>query len=344
MNILVTGATGFIGRYLVAQLTARQHQVIALMRRPEVIDDFRQQIEGLGGNGRCLSALKGDLDQPDLALEYAPESLDAVVHLGARFAWKLPAEAARKTNVDGALAVARLAQKTDARLVMISGFMLENNAHLQSLGIDPEHPETVDWPAVYRQTGAYEASKLEGALRVRQWADTMGLDWVEVQPATVSGHSETGALETAQPLYQLMDNLAHGRLSMIPGTSAHQLPLVPVDLLADLIVAACEAQKVPQRLLALDAETPNLDGVIGELATGLGRKPPRRHVPIRLLQGLLNIPGVSALMKTAPESLQFIQTRTFSSDLTRDFARNNGVVWPSVMRSLQQTASAYRSR
>ncbi|MAA65379.1 MAG: NAD-dependent dehydratase [Alteromonadaceae bacterium] len=342
MNILVTGATGFIGRYLVAQLTARQHQVIALMRRPEGIDDFRRQIEGLGGNGLSLSALQGDLDQPDLALEHAPESLDAVVHLGARFAWKLPTEAARQTNVEGALAVARLAHKAGARLVMISGFMLENAAHLQSLGIDPEHPETVDWPAVYRQTGAYEASKLEGALRVRQWADSMGLDWIEVQPATVSGHSQTGALESAQPLYQLMDNLAHGRLTMIPGTSAHQLPLVPVDLLAGLIVAACEAQTVPRRLLALDAETPNLDGVIGQLANGLGRKPPRRHMPIRVLQGLLRIPGVSALMKTAPESLQFIQTRTFSSDQTREFARSNGVEWPSIMQSLRQTAQAYR--
>lgn len=342
MNILVTGATGFIGRYLVAQLTARQHQVIALMRKPETIDAFRRQIDSLGGEGHRVTALSGDLDQPDLALASEPDSLDAVVHLGARFAWKLPAEAARRTNVDGALAVARLTQKTGARLVMISGFMLENDIHLQWLGIDPEHPETVDWPSVYQQTGAYEASKLEGALRVRQWADTLGLDWIEVQPATVSGHSKTGALESAQPLYQLMDNLAHGRLSMIPGTSKHQLPLIPVDVLAGLIVAACEASNVPKRLLALDAETPNLDGVIGELATGLGRKPPRRHVPIRLLQGLLRIPGASALMNTAPESLHFIQTRTFSTDSTRDFARSHGVSWPSVLGSLRQTALAYR--
>src|SRR5256885_7954125 len=32
-------------------------------------------------------------------------------------------------------------------------------SHLQRIGIDPGHPELTDWPAIYRQVGAYERSE-----------------------------------------------------------------------------------------------------------------------------------------------------------------------------------------
>src|SRR5256885_16569166 len=64
-------------------------------------------------------------------------------------------------NVEGARRVAQLAAEQESRLVMIGGYMLKNNEHLQRIGIDPGHPELTDWPAIYRQVGAYEASKLE---------------------------------------------------------------------------------------------------------------------------------------------------------------------------------------
>jgi dihydroflavonol-4-reductase len=42
---------------------------------------------------------------------------------------------------------------------MLSGFLLENHAHLQQ-------PQGTDWPAVYRRVGVYEASKLEAHFKV----------------------------------------------------------------------------------------------------------------------------------------------------------------------------------
>ncbi|HBC17853.1 MAG TPA: NAD-dependent dehydratase, partial [Alcanivorax sp.] len=134
-----------------------------------------------------------------------------------------------------------LARRHGSRLVFISGFMLENREHLQRLSITSDDPDQVDWQHVYRRAGGYEASKLEAAIRVRALAATHDLNLVEVQPATVAGHSRTGALDSAQPLFALLDNLARGRMAMVPGSPEHWLPLVAVDHLAALIAVAATA-------------------------------------------------------------------------------------------------------
>lgn len=347
MTTLVTGATGFIGRHLLAQLTGARgtnHPVLALMRRPERLPDLRERVTALDGDGSRIEALPGDLDMPGLGLAQQPAGVKTVVHLGATFAWGLAPQAARRTNVEGALAVADLARRKHARLVMISGFMLENDAHLRALGIRAEAPHATDWARVYARVGAYEASKLEGALRVRAYAREHGMQMVEVQPATVSGHSETGELDAAQPLYSLIENLARGRMAMVPGTPSHWLPLVSVDALAALIAAAIEAEAVPQKLLALDAETPNLAGLLGVLATALGRKAPTRHMPMPLLAGLLKVPGLAKLMNTAPESLHFLQPTRFDTSATSRFGAAQGLQPAPIEKSIRASAAYWRAQ
>ncbi|RFA30800.1 NAD-dependent dehydratase [Alkalilimnicola ehrlichii] len=344
MNIFITGATGFIGRHVCALLTAQGHEVVALMRRPQELDLLRQRIAALGGDSRRLSCLAGDLGQPGLGIAEVVPALDVVVHLGARFAWKLDVPTARRVNVEGSLSVAELARAQGARLVFASGFMLENREHLEALGINPNVADGVNWPRVYRRVGAYEASKLEAALKTRAFALEKDVDGVEVQPATVAGHSRTGELDRSQPLYQLIDNLASGRLAMVPGTPSHWLPLVAVDVLAKLIAVAATASPVPRQILALDAATPSLADLLTLVADELGRKPPRRHIPLPMLSALLKVPGLPALMNTEPEALHFIQTSRFDTRATERFLTAQGIVMPPIETVVRATAQAYRDK
>ena len=67
MNVLVTGATGFIGSHLVPSLQQAGHRVRALARRPERA-------------GGADEVTQGDMTDPD-SLRLAVEGTEAVVHL-----------------------------------------------------------------------------------------------------------------------------------------------------------------------------------------------------------------------------------------------------------------------
>lgn len=340
MTFFVTGATGFIGRHLCAHLTASGQPVLALMRDPTRLASFRDQVTALGGQGPLVDAVPGDLDHPGVTGAALPP-LRVVIHLGARFAWRMDARVARRTNVDGSLAVAELARQAGCRLVYVSGFMLANAAHLQRLAINTATPARTDWPRLYRRAGAYEASKLEAAFRVRDFAAAHALDWVEVLPATVAGHSRSGDLDSAQPLHTLIDNLARGRLMRVPGSPAHWLPLVPVDTLAQLLAAAALAPAPPPRLLALDPDTPTLQGMLAVLADTLGRRAPRRHLPIPVLAALLRLPGLPTLMNTAPEALHFIQPTRFDTRVTQHFLATSSITMAPIEHVLRASAQHY---
>ena len=341
MTVLVTGATGFIGRHLSAALTARQTPVLALMRRPGELAALQQQVTRLGGHGHLIRALSGDLSAPELGLQNPLPELAGIVHLGASFAWQLDWRRARATNVEGSIAVAELAAAHGCRLVFVSGFTLENAALMRSFGVNIDRPSLTHWPDVYRRAGGYEASKLEAAFAVRALAESKALELVEVQPAAVAGHSQTGAIDPAQPLYQLIDSVARGRLSMLPGTPDHWLPLVPVDRLADILAEAVVATAPPARLLALDGETPAFAEMISRIAQTLGRKAPRHHISLGLLKILLMLPGLAKRMNTYPEALHFIHTHRYDTRVSDDFLASRGLLHSDIGGVIEKTAQHY---
>ncbi|RXU60174.1 NAD-dependent dehydratase [Pseudomonas protegens] len=344
VECFVTGGTGFIGQHLLAHLSAKGHTVRVLMRRPERLAALREQVDHLGGCASRILAVAGDLERDQLGLSPADrEALRharVVFHLGAHFAWGLTLEQSRAVNVEGAKRVALLAAEQNSRLVMIGGYMLQNHEHLRRIGIDPHHPQRTDWPALYRHVGGYEASKLEAHFVTLETMSAKGGELTVVHPATVCGHSRTGHILDGQPLVALIRNLVQGKLTAVPGTANHWLPLVTVDYLVELMTAsAFDPAMAGQELLALDAQTPNLREMLVQVAQPLGLKSPKHHVSLRLLKWLLSIPPVARFMNTQPEALDFIQTTRFDTAAVEQFASRHGIAKPDIRQSLQHTAT-----
>jgi nucleoside-diphosphate-sugar epimerase len=236
--------------------------------------------------------------------------------------------------------VALLAAEQKSRLVMIGGYMLNNHEHLQRIGIDPCQPELTNWPAVYRRVGGYEASKLEAHFATQQVMSAKGGEMTVVHPATVCGHSRTGHILDGQPLVALIRNLVQGKMTAVPGTAEHWLPLVTVDYLVELVaVCAFDPAMVGEELLALDDQTPNLRELLAQVAKPLGLKSPKHHISLRLLKWLLSIPPVAWFLNTKPEALDFIQTTRFNTAAVERFANRHGIVKPDIRQALQHTAT-----
>src|SRR5262245_23224058 len=72
MKVLVTGAGGFLGRYVVAELCARGHMVRAMLRPAAAALDWAREVE----------VVRADLTANDLRPAFV--DVDAVVHLAAK--------------------------------------------------------------------------------------------------------------------------------------------------------------------------------------------------------------------------------------------------------------------
>ena len=344
VECFVTGGTGFIGQHLLANLSAKGHTLRVLMRRPERLAALREQVDNLGGCAARVFAVAGNLEQDNLGLSLADQEVlrraSVIFHLGAHFAWGLSVEQSRAVNVEGAKRVALLAAEQKSRLVMIGGYMLNNHEHLQRIGIDPRQPELTNWPAVYRRVGGYEASKLEAHFATQQVMSAKGGEMTVVHPATVCGHSRTGHILDGQPLVALIRNLVQGKMTAVPGTAEHWLPLVTVDYLVELVaVCAFDPAMVGEELLALDDQTPNLRELLAQVVKPLGLKSPKHHISLRLLKWLLSIPPVAWFLNTKPEALDFIQTTRFNTAAVERFANRHGIVKPDIRQALQHTAT-----
>ena len=101
--------------------------------------------------------------------------------------------------------------------------------------------------------------------------------------------------------------------------------------------AAFDPSMANQQILALYEHTPNLQGMLEQIAKTLNIKAPRRHVAIRLLKWLLTIPGLAARFAISTESLNFIQTQRFDMSLSRQLELKYQLAHPDMARTLEKT-------
>mgnify|MGYP000210972243 CR=1 FL=1 len=328
---VVTGAAGFIGRYLLVALTKQGTHVAALVRGPTArLPELRAWVDAHGGDGALLSAAPFDLEAPDLGL--TPESeawldrAEAVYHLAARFEFGLSAEAARVANVDASVRlVERLARRPRLeRLVYLSGYRTEGG---------PARALDVDDPAAlrrfYRDHGAYEASKMEAHQRVQRRADELGVPLTRVSPAVVIGHSETGETTQFIGLVETLRLLHARRLPALPGDASTWLPLVTVDVLASVLVRVpTDPLSRGEHLVVFDERSPSLPALVKLAAEHMGVPAPRLCLPVWFVRAL-----PTALSGVDREGLSFISSDRYDAAPLQAFAARTQLELPDIERA-----------
>ncbi|MFB7353809.1 alpha/beta fold hydrolase [Streptomyces gardneri] len=304
MDAIVFGATGFIGRSLVAELLTRGLRVAAAVRK----DTLTPWLTSQGVDTAGLEIVTADITRP---LSGLPEARD-VYNAAARFAFGLGAEEARATNVTGALHVLEWAAALPGlrRLVHISGYRVS----------------AADGPADYAALGAYEASKSEADLAVRTRARELGVPLTIANPSTVIGPGQYVGLAS------LVEDLWRGRLPALPGSRDTFLPITTIDYFARFL-AEVPSAPAGEHYWVLDDSTPLLPDLIRTVAEHTGVRAPRRTVPAGLLRRL-----PPKLTGADPETLSFLSNDRYPTASARAFAASAGLEMPPAADALREWA------
>jgi dihydroflavonol-4-reductase len=170
--ILLTGATGFLGRYLIEELLAGQHEVRALVRQPA-----RRKLPWAS----LVEVIEGDV-LDTLSLERACEGVSAVVHAAAMVSFdKRDRDQVMNINARGTANVVDACLEMGVpRLVQVSSIAAVGRAKAGKI-IDEETP----WnPKQARST--YAKSKRQAEMEVHRGV-AEGLEACMLNPAVILG-------------------------------------------------------------------------------------------------------------------------------------------------------------
>jgi len=216
VRALVTGASGFLGRQLVARLRADGVWIRALVR---------------SGRDRSVAAdeiCEGDLREPDV-LERAVAGVDHVYHAGARVSTTGTWEEFEATNVRATGDLIRLAGRAGVRrLVHVSSLSVYGVSH-DGAAITEESP----YDTGGEERGFYARSKL-AADRLAMAAIRDGAAVVVVRPGLLYGPGRI------PPLGRRV--MAQGPLRIVLASRDYLLPLAYVDNVVDAVCLATQVE------------------------------------------------------------------------------------------------------
>lgn len=266
--MLVTGASGFVGRTLCAELVKRGHSVRAALRTPENFD-----IAG------CETVKISGIDL-HTDWNHALHGVTTVIHLAARVHVMHddasdPLEEFRRVNVAGTEHLARFAAANGVkRFVYVSSIKVngeETSGEKVFTEMDAPSPQD-----------PYGVSKWEAEQALHRVSQETGLEVVIVRPPLVYGSGVKGNF--AQMLKVLSKGIP------LPLASINNLrSLVYVGNLADaLILCAIHPAAAGQTYLVSDGEDVSTSELLRQLGAAYGR--PARLFPCP--SALLKLSGI----------------------------------------------------
>jgi NAD(P)-dependent dehydrogenase (short-subunit alcohol dehydrogenase family) len=226
LNYFVTGATGFVGRHLVAELLKRDGTIYALVREGSR-GKCDALSESLGAEEGRIVPVAGDLSKPALGVEGFDEKIDHLFHLAAVYDVDAEEEAAVRANVEGTRNVVEFANSHDVgRFHHTSSIAVAGR--YRGVFQEDMFDEGQRLPHHYHQT-KFESEKL-----VREGVQTKTLVY---RPGIVVGHSETGEMDKIDGPYYFFKLLQRLRRALpewfpLAGPEGGQTNLVPVDFVA----------------------------------------------------------------------------------------------------------------
>lgn len=275
-TLLLTGATGLVGRHLVAALSAAkpERRLVLLVRNRE-----RLPVAGTAG----ATILDGDIRLPHLGLEAAMiatlrQSLTEIIHCAADVRFGLPLDEARAVNTCGTENMLALAA---------SCTRLEKFAHVSTvyvIGRSAGHAREVQAPAQPRFNNTYQQSKHEAERLVLEASSRVPAAIFRL--SSIIGDSRTGCVEQYNYIHHVLRLLPRNVLPFAPVDPSATIDVIPTDWAAAAVAYVFDERFEPGRVYHFcagpDGSLPVREMI--ELAVDAFERHPlaRRFVPVEL--------------------------------------------------------------
>ena len=352
MNYFVTGATGFIGRFLVGRLLKRDDtRVFALVRcgSEYKLDALRNR---LGVDADRLVAIHGDINEKLLGVSKRDQDdlngqIDHFFHLAAIYDLTADENTQRYTNIEGTRQTLKLAEKIQAGRFH----------HVSSIAAAGLYDGTFTEDMFEEATGlddAYLLTKHESEALVRQESK---IPWRIYRPAMVVGHSETGAMDKVDGpyyLFKFIQKLKDVLPNWIPliGVEGGHFNVVPVDFVADALDHIAHQPDHDGQCFHLTADRSYSLGEIMDIVAGAAQAP---RMALKLENRLFDVvpgfvrKGVSALtpnlllnaaldnLDIPPSAMKFLTFPTeYDNSRAKAALEGTGIAAPGLESYIQQ--------
>lgn len=283
--MLITGASGFVGRELVSRLLSESFRVRAAFRSADE--------QPAAGAER--------LDNFDLISRQhfaaAVADVDSIIHLAARVHVRGPIDDHERRrydaiNVDGTIGLAEAAANAGVRRFIFMSTIAVNGSFT-----DMGHPFTDQSPRLPRQPYAYSKSAAEKGLEAL--ARQTGIEVVIIRPPLVYGPGVKGNFRT------MMKWVARGIPLPFGAVTENRRTLIGLDNLVELIrICIDHPAAANQIFLAGDEEDLSTADLLQRLARAMGIKPRLISVPPRPLELAMSAIGLRGKASRLFHSLQ----------------------------------------
>ncbi len=346
MSYFVTGATGFLGRFLLGNLLKRKGTVYVLVRK-----DSQKKYDALAKkmawDPKRVVPVYGDMTAANCGLTAAQiKTLSGKVrhffHLAAVYDLTATADSQRKANVDGTQNALDLG-------AAIGAGCFHHTSSIAAAGL---------YPGVFREDMFDEAEGLDDPY-LRTKHDSEGLvrnekriKWRIYRPGMVVGHSQTGEMDKIDGPYYFFTFLKKLREMLPPwmptlGIEGGRINVVPVDFVVDAMDHIAHKPKLDGHCFHLVDPEPMRVGEVLNTFARAGHTPEMTmrldarmfaFVPSGIRGAVGNLPPVKRFIgmllrdfKIPKEVLKFITYPTrFDNRETERALKGSGIAVPKL--------------
>ncbi|MFD7437733.1 thioester reductase domain-containing protein [Streptomyces sp. NPDC059861] len=330
-EVFLTGATGFLGAFLLRDLLRETHaRVHCLVRARDAADGLRR----LRGNLEYyrlwdevdparVEIVVGDLAEPRFGLgeerfDDLARRVDVVYHGGAKVHWLHPFSSLKAANVGGTQEVLRLAARhrtVPVHYLSTTGVFAGEQAGSGPLRVDDPTGPAEALPSGYLRS-KWVAEQVIGIARER------GLPVSVYRVDVVSGDQVNGACQTRDFVWLSLRGLIQA--GAYPAGLAAAVPLTPVDYVSSAVVALSRSARTASGTFHLYNQSHmTFAGFITELRTA--------GYPLKELEW----DAWSTLVRSDPDNVMLPLLEAFEM-----MARSEGTFYPPVDTSVAELALA----